>query len=143
MIDLRDILAKLEAFEQKSLDGAVAGLAAAAAGITLDMRQTTAHGDVTSATRANYTAYAVGRGRDGSTELQRAISAVETLNPGHVETASVALGSDIGVILTSATDYQSKLETENAGQKAVLGPTLSVSTDRLTRAAAAGAERAL
>lgn len=142
-IDLSDIFAGLAAFERKVLDGAAQGLAGAAAGITLDMRHTTAHGDVTGATRANYTAYQVGRGRDGSAELQYAISAVEALNPGHTAIEPVQIDAEIGVILTSATDYQDKLETENAGQKAVLGPTLASSLDRLTRAAADGSNRAL
>jgi len=137
-----ELIAGLKRAVNVALDGARDGLKGAAAGVTLDMRQTRAHGDVTSATRANYTAYVVGRGADGSTELGRAVASVQTLNPGHVATGSITINGELGVIITSATDYQEKLEVENAGAKAVLGPTTAASGTRFTRAAASGSKRA-
>jgi hypothetical protein len=47
-------------------------------------------------------------------------------------------GESIGVILTSPTTYQQNLETDNAGQRAVLGPTLQAVADDLTRRAIEG-----
>ena len=141
--DLSQLINGVRGLLPAALDGALVGLKGAAAGVTFEMRQTVAHGDQTGATRANYTAYAVGRGADGSQELGRAVAAVEALNPGHSETGSVTINGELGVVVTSATDYQDKLETENAGQKAVLGPTIAASGERFTRAAASGSKRVL
>lgn len=141
--DIESLIANLTKLRDVALDGAKRGLEGSAAGITLDMRNDPAHGDQTGATHANYTAYAVGRGADGSAELSHAVAAVGALNPGHIATASVDISAELGVILTSATDYQYKLETENAGEKAVLGPTIGVSALRLTQAAAAESKRVL
>ena len=142
-LDISDVLSKLPAFRTRSLDGAKAGLAGAAAGITLDMRDSHTHGDQTGATHASYTAYVVGRGEDGSSALSVSAAAVESLNPGHVATAAVAVEGELGVIFTAPTDYQEKLETENAGAKAELGPIVAVSGDRCTIAVARGAQGAL
>jgi hypothetical protein len=49
----------------------------------------------------------------------------------------------LAVVVTSFTDYQELLETENAGQRAVLGPTVATSGARFTRAAASGSKKAL
>jgi hypothetical protein len=141
--DLTPLLQGLERMKARALDGALAGLKGAAAGVTLDMRSDPAHGDVTGATHANYTAFAVGRGADGSAEMAHAVAAVAALNPGHVATNSVTINAELGVIVTSVTDYQEKLETENAGQKAVLTPTIAASGTRFTQAAASGSKRAL
>lgn len=130
------LIQRLEQYRQATLRAALDGLKGAAAGITLEMRDTTAHGDVTGATRANYTAYAVGLGESGGTQVGRAVAAVEHFNPGHVARSSTGIPGDVGVIITSFTDYQEKLETEGAGAKAVIGPTLQANTQRLTQAAA-------
>ena len=140
--DLKPLLDGLDRLKRVSLQGHLDGLKGAAAGVTLDMRQSPAHGDVTGASHANYAAYAVGLGETGTTEFNRAVRAVETLNPGHSARSSVAV-KGIGVVITSATDYQDKLETENAGQKAVLTPTVQASGTRFTQAAASGSKRAL
>ena len=55
--------------------GALDGLKAVAAGITLDMRDDPAHGDVTGASHANYQARAIGSGEDGSALLNVARAA--------------------------------------------------------------------
>ncbi|HNP73853.1 MAG TPA: hypothetical protein PKK15_22245, partial [Kouleothrix sp.] len=47
-----------------------------------------------------------------------------------------------GMLLTSFTDYQDALETEHAGAKAVLGPTLQAEAQTIT-ATVAGAIREL
>jgi hypothetical protein len=44
----------------------------------------------------------------------------------------------LALVLTSPTDYQYKLETENGGQKAVLGPTLAAFALAIARAAGEG-----
>jgi len=137
-----ELQAGLDRMKDVALHGALAGLQASAAGVTLDMRNTTAHGDVTGATRANYTAYAVGMGETGGDIAAHSISAVEALNPGHVATSTVAVDG-LGVIVTSFTDYQKELETENAGEKAVLGPTIAASGQRFTQGAARGSREAL
>lgn len=138
-LDIRDMLAKLDAYLDYAQVQALAGLDAATTGVEEVMRGTTAHGDITGATRAGYRAYAVGAGRTGATELSGAAAIVDALNPGHSAAASGTLGAQsIGVILTCPTDYQYKLETERAGAKAVLGPTLAAYRDELTQRAARG-----
>ena len=141
--DLKPLLDGLDRIKRVSLQGHLDGLKGAAAGVTLDMRQTSAHGDVTSATRASYSSYAVGLGETGSQYVARGVASVEAFNPGHSATAPVTIGTPLGAIVTSFTDYQNKLELENAGAKAVLGPTIQVSGTRFTRAAAAASKRAL
>ena len=141
--DLKPLLDGLDRIKRVSLQGHLDGLKGAAAGVTLDMRQSPAHGDVTGASHANYTAYAVGLGETGSQYVARGVAAVEALNPGHSATAPVSIGAPLGAIVTSFTDYQDKLETENAGQKAVLTPTMQASGTRFTQAAAAASKRAL
>lgn len=137
------LLTGLDRFHAASLDGAGEGLDAECGRITDDMRQTRAHGNVTSATRHSYNARRVGRGKTGAVEHAASVAAVQEFNPGHVATATVTLTGALGVIIDSATDYQRKLETERAGEKAVLGPTFQANTRTLTAAAARGSRRRL
>lgn len=141
--DFSKALRGLDRFRTTALDGARDGLAGSAAGITLEMRQTDAHGDQTGASKANYTAYVVGRGADGSTELARSRAAAAAFNPDHVGPTSTVEVDGLGVIMTDNMDYAEDRETANAGEKAVLGPTIEASGERLTRAAAEGSRRAL
>lgn len=142
-LDTRKVLAGLDAFQRLALDGAGAGLDRACGAVTDTMRATQAHGNQTLATRTSYNARRVGRGETGAAIHAASVAAVEELNPQHVGTAPVTVDTALGVIIDSATDYQSKLETEHAGQKAVLGPTLQASASALTAAAAAGSKAAL
>lgn len=124
------------------LGQAAKGLRSVAPAIEATMAATTAHGDVTGATRDGYRAYLVGGnvGEQGSAvaALASAVRAVERLNPGRSATADWSMAAQIGIALTSPTDYQIKLETENAGAKAVLGPTIAQFALRCTEAAAKG-----
>lgn len=117
--------------------GALEGLQATAAGVTLDMRNDPAHGDVTGASHANYSARAVGVGEDGGALLSVARAAAAALNPSEVgPTSSVRIDGIAGVILDSQLNYSPDLEQENAGQKAVITPTLRASGTRFTAGAA-------
>jgi hypothetical protein len=105
------------------------------------LANTRAHGDVTGATRDGYRCYVVGGSlvnqASALAALNSAVAAVDRLNPGHSATASWPIPArSIGLALTSPTDYQVKLETENAGQKATLGPTLRQYLAQILRAAA-------
>jgi hypothetical protein len=106
-------------------DGADAGQA--------EMQSTRAHGDQSSATRASYTAYVIGGGRTGAAEAAAGYAAAQAALSGFTGHEGKALSQDSGVVLgpnergilyTSFTDYQEALETENAGEKAVIGPTV-------------------
>jgi hypothetical protein len=138
-VDLTEVLARLDAYESFVVARVTAGLGAAAVEAESAMQGTLAHGDVTGATRAGYRAYVVGPGHTGATELSNAAASVEALNPGHSATAQGTLGGDVGVVFTCPTDYQRLLETEGAGLRAVLGPTLDTFRDALTARAAKGA----
>lgn len=138
-VDLREVLARLDAYEAWATQRAARGLAGGAAEAEAAMQATQAHGDVTGATRVGYRAYVVGPGQDGAAELAGAVADVEAKNPGHSATSTGRLGEgNLGVIITCPTDYQYELEVENAGQRAVLGPTLDAYHGELTARAARG-----
>jgi hypothetical protein len=123
--------------------GALDGLKAAAAGVTLDMRNDPAHGDQTGASHANYQARAVGKGEDGGGLLSVARAAASALNPGEVgPTSSVQIDGIAGVIVDSQMVYAPKLAVENAGEKDVITPTLRANGTRFTAGAARGMKRA-
>jgi hypothetical protein len=122
---------------------AATGLRAAAHDVTVQLKSTTAHGDVTGATRAGYVAYVVGADLLSQGQalqaLNMSVAAVAARNPGESAVAPGVIGGEsIGMILTSPTTYQQNLETDNAGQRAVLGPTLQAVADDLTRRAIEG-----
>ena len=129
----------LEFLEQRASDG----LNAACVDATASLKATTSHGDITGATRAGYVAYVIGGSIiDEAKALQAlntSVAAVEALNPGESATGSGVIGADsIGAVLTSPTTYQQYLESEYAGMKATLGPTLAVEASEFTRRAAEG-----
>jgi hypothetical protein len=142
--DISAVLAKLESLEDDWSGPRIrAGLRVGAADAEAQLHATQAHGDITGATRAGYAAYVVSDATvdqaAAAAAIQRSVSAVQGLNPYHVDTAEGSLGVDgFGVILTCPTDYQVLLETENAGAKAALGPTLQTVADSLTARAANG-----
>ena len=117
------------------------GLDQACDRITQAMRQTQAHGDDTGATRISYNARRVGRGETGAGKVAALRSAANLLNPGKTAEGSVTIDAPLAVILDSQTEYQPLLETEHAGQRAVLAPTLQAEARNLTQAAAEGARR--
>lgn len=119
-----------------------AGLDQAAPVVQAAMADTNAHGDMSGATRASYRAIPIGAGRDGSGPAAAGYAAAAAALTGYTGHAGRPLRQDSGVrlgphergmLLTSFTDYQDELETENAGQKAVLGPTLHQYALEITR----------
>lgn len=141
--DVTGALRGLEAFVARQEAQIRRGLQAAAADAQAAMQQTTAHGDVTGATRAGYRAYVVSDApvdqAGALAALNSAVADVEARNPGHSATRDGQIGADSwGVILTCPTDYQRELETEHAGEKAVLAPTFAAYTDEFTARAAEG-----
>jgi len=138
--DFTDLFAHLDVMKENAYAGIDHALDDVAPLVKADMQSTTAHGDVTGATRAGYTAYRIGHGRDGSSESAESLDAVGFLNPGHSAPGNVTLHGQVGLVLMSGTDYQVKLETENGGQKAVLGPTLQAWYLLITQLAAQGAK---
>jgi hypothetical protein len=143
MKTIAPLLKGLDKYLESAEDRARRGLQAAAHDVTTALKSTTAHGDVTGATRAGYVAYVVGPDLLSQAAalqaLNTSVAAVEARNPGESATAPGSLGSDsLGMVLTSPTTYQQNLETDNAGQRAVLGPTLQAVAADLTRRAAEG-----
>jgi hypothetical protein len=141
--DISDVLRGLDAWVEFQEAKIRRGLSNAAADAQSTMHQTTAHRDVTGATRAGYTAYVIGPtlvDQAGALQaINSAVAAVEAKNPGHSATAGLPIGDEsFGVVLTCPTDYQEKLETENAGEKAVLAPTFAAFADEFTARAAEG-----
>lgn len=128
----------LDSFVEQVTARARVGLAAGANDMQAAMRQTSAYNDDSGATRAGTVAYVVGPGATGAAELAAAVRAVEAENPGHGATAGGALAGDVGVVATIPTDYQRFLESERAGQNAVLAPALAAFADELTARVAEG-----
>jgi hypothetical protein len=122
------------------------GLARQAGVAEGEMQGTSAHGDITGATRASYRAFVIGGSHTGAAEansgLDAAIAAIANAVTDHggrpaSMDSGVRLGSDDrGVLLTSYTDYQDSLEIDNAGAKAVLGPVLQNNALAFTQAVA-------
>lgn len=149
LIDDTGLFAGLTGLLQHIDQGADVGLSAGAAVMQDDMQATTAHGDQSGATRASYTAYVIGPDQDGSAEASAGYSAAAAALTGFTghegkplrEDSGITLGEgERGIILTAFTDYQDKLEIDNAGEKATIGPTLQADAEGVT-ALVAGALR--
>jgi len=138
----QELIAGLNRAMNVAFDGARDGLKPEAAAVTDEMRANHPHGNVTGATEAGYGARVVGRGETGASAFAAEVSAAESLNPGHTATGTVSIAGIVGVIIDSKTDYQIYLETERAGENAVLTPTLRASGTRFTQGAARGAKQA-
>lgn len=138
-VDISELLEGLDAYEAWAMQRAARGLAAVAEEAEQAMHATLAHGDVTGATRAGYRAYVVSPEQSGAGEIAAAVADVEAKNPGHSATSPGRLSEgSLGVIFTCPTDYQQDLEEEEAGKKAVLGPTWDTYRDECTARAARG-----
>lgn len=138
---MKELVQGLERFKRAQRRGMVQGLQKLCNTLSDAMQNDPAHGDVTGASHTNYAAIPVGEGQTTAATVASMVSVVEALNPGHSETSQVVI-PDIGAIITSATDYQWELETQYAGRKAVIGPTLQGSATDFTRYAAEGAKAA-
>jgi hypothetical protein len=142
----RDAIRGLRELERRAVRGAETGLAAQSGPLITALRATDAHGDVTGATRAGYTAGVVGPTLDTlSPAVTTAAAEVEARNPGHshIEGAGERGAAEVVVIATCPTDYQRYLSGNNAGARDALGPTMQREAGRLTAAAAAGIRREL
>ncbi len=123
------------------------GLAKQAATAQREMEDTSAHGDITGATRASYRAFVIGGSHDGGAEAAAGYAAAQAAIAAHAnphggqalsQDSGIVLSQDErGVLITSYTNYQDRLEIDNAGQKAVLGPTLQANAQAFTAAVAA------
>lgn len=129
------------------LSGGESGLDDGADLVQSEMQDTIAHGDQSGATRASYRGIVIGGTRTGEAEASAGYAAaVEHLSgfTGHAgkpyrQDSGIRLNDDQrGILLTAFTDYQDELETVNAGEKAVIGPTLQANSQTLTRLAADG-----
>lgn len=119
------------------------GMADVATQAQTAMQDTTAHGDITGATRASYRAILIGGSHTGAAEaesgLEAAIAAIAASptdhggRPASQDSGVVLTDEQRAVILTSFTDYQDDLEKSH---KAVLTPTLQEFMLRFTQAVA-------
>lgn len=137
---------RLDAFLKAQIAGLEDGLADAARVAEEIMQTSPAHGDQSGATHASYRAFVIGGQHDGSAEAASGYAAAEAKLTGFTGHAGRALRQDSGIRLsesergilyTSYTDYQDKLEQSD---KAVLGPTLQQTAQLATQLAAEGAK---
>lgn len=118
---------------------ATRGLESGSRDVQADMQATRQHGDITGATRASYRAYVVGPDIDESQAVSSALSAVGNLNPGAEAVQDYTLPANtLGVIITGFTSYLPDLQTDNAGRKGILAPTLFQWAPVLLQSAAEG-----
>lgn len=103
------------------------------------MQGTTAHGDVTGATRESYRAFLIGGEHTGQAEAASGYAAAQAAlasssrgrGAALSQDSGIALGQDErGILYTSYTDYQTQLEVQG---KAVLGPALQATQELATR----------
>lgn len=145
-VDDSGLLAGLARLREAQEQAILAGLQEGADAGQSEMQSTRAHGDQSSATRASYRAYVIGGGRTGAAEAASGYAAAQaelTGFSGHEgkalsQSSGVVLGrGELGILYTSFTDYQKALETENAGEKAVIGPVVvaegPANTERVAR----------
>lgn len=139
----KELIAGLERMRRVGLQGFAAGLDVECSLLQDELRQTTAHGDQTGATRAAYGVWRVGLGKTGSAELSASIAAGESLNPGQTGTSTVSIQGELGVVFSDPMIYGPDRETARAGEKATIGPIVASSGSGLTQAGAAGMKQAL
>lgn len=130
-IDDSGLLAGLDALLLHIPAQAEKGLATVAAETQDAMQATTAHGDITGATRASYRAFVIGGTHTGAAEAASGFAAAQAAIAAHAnplggqalsqDSGVVLTPDERGVILTSFTNYQDDLEKSD---KAVLTPTL-------------------
>lgn len=120
--DFDAMITALDRYVAEQEQAAREGLEAGAAAMTQSLKFTQAHGDQTGATRAGYVAYVAG----DDEAFDAAYEAADALNPEHSFEGEIASAPDgvLRVIATSPTDYQKRLEKDDGGAKATLGPTM-------------------
>ena len=145
--DFDPILAALDSILVPAIEEALAaGLQSGAEQLQSLAQATSAYNDDTSATRSGTVAYAATPQDDGSAAFDAALAAVEAHNPGHGQ--SVGIGESVdensyAVVLTSATDYINHLESDHAGARAFIAPTMQQNAPQITAAVAAALGSAL
>ncbi len=151
-IDDKGLYTGIDRLLARIIPAAEDGLAEAAALMQDDMQATSAHGDMSGATRASYRAFVIGGSHTGQAEAASGYAAAQqalTGFRGHAGNAQsldsgITLGDDErGILLTSYTSYQHVLETARAGEKAVLGPALIMGAPSATRFVAQRTKTAL
>ncbi len=151
-IDDSTMLAGLTRLFERAREGVSDGLRGAAPRVAYDLQATDAHGDQSGATRASYTAYAIGPNDNGEAAASEGYAAAVTAladftghngQPLREDSGIVLDEYEHGMVLTSFTNYQDKLETQNAGERATLGPILTADADYITSQVAAGSRRSL
>jgi hypothetical protein len=149
--DFGQIERRLDELERRARAAALRGLRQAAQVMQRDAQETSAYAGMSGATRAATVAVVISAEDDGAGELQAAYNrAAEHLggfvgHAGHplLTPAGSVSGDEITVVLTVPTDYIDDLETERAGEKAFLGPTMDAHRQRLAAAAAAAIRKEL
>lgn len=143
MSGFENILRAFEKLEQDIEEAIADELTIQCDDVTEQLQATKAHGDVTGATRASYYALTATADDDGGDISGPARAAANEKNPGHASSETIpSPGPDaIKVVITSGTDYQNKLEEENAGKKAVVGPEGTRASPELFEAAQRGIRR--
>ena len=138
-IDDSALLKGLERIAQAHGQAITRGLRDGAAQAEAILVNTHAHGDITGATRASYQVVAdvdaVSAASSGLAAAEAALNAAgkEYHGGGALRQTVYTLKQDErGVVYRSFTDYQDKLETDNGGQKAALGPTLEETAGTIT-----------
>ena len=120
------------------------GLEAEAQAMERDAQNTSAYLGMSGATRASTVAYVVDERDNGSAKIAEAYGIAAAYLDGftehagraHLEPAGNIGPGEIAVVLTVPTDYIDKLETQRAGEKAFIGPTMNKFRSRLARRAA-------
>src|SRR5262245_404681 len=140
--DLSDVFAGLDRIERLAVQGAAAGLdteASQTQGELLTRAQAVIRG-VTGATFAGIAVYVVGAGVTSSGIVQAAIGGVTDHNPDHVEVNTIDAGGpdELAVVATDFTDYQRKLEEDEAGRRAFIAPGVDGKALAFAAAAAEG-----
>lgn len=150
--DISEALLGIDSLLRIIYQGAENGLANAAAYNQSLLESTIRHGDITGATRASYRVFLIGGSHTGSSEASSGYADAQAAIAAHAARGFLghggqALSQDSGVSLTvqqrgllytSYTDYQDKLETENGAQKATLLPTLLETMEKNTEDASNG-----
>jgi len=152
LLDDDALLAGLTGLLSRIDAGTDTGLTEGAAHLRSVDQETEAYNGMSGATRDSATAYPIGLGKDGSAESAVGYAAAAAALSGFVGHAGSAVRQDSGVrlaegqkgiILTNFTDYADALETEDAGAKAHLGPTIFSEARTVTQIVADASKRGL
>lgn len=145
------LFAELDALEHQIEAGLYEGLVDGAEQYEAGMKETPAYVGMSGATRVSTTAYVVGPGHADTGAIEQAYDRAAALLTGFEGHAGQAFLTDAAgpgddaflVVGTVPTDYQIKLETLKAGEKAFVGLELDRQAGSLFEAANNGLRRRL